>query len=190
VIAGDTCRAHSAHCLCPRWREQLFPSPHFRRRGFIDRIEEPSIRLQNRTKPTEREVVAVLAGRVAELRFEERFCGPPRSANGGYACGSIAELLGGEVEVTPRRPPPLDRPLRLRVADGAAMVHDGVNLVAEARPATVGLGVPGGISMAEAQAAADRYPLFQGIHFPPASPAAPTAPRGMGCGSSQDAVSR
>jgi hypothetical protein len=45
-------------------------------------------------------------GRLGELRLGERFCGPPASANGGYACGAIAELLSGEVEVTLRRPGP------------------------------------------------------------------------------------
>jgi hypothetical protein len=108
----------------------------------------------------------VVAAQVAELRLGERYCGPPATANGGYACGSIAGLLGGEVEVTLRRPPPLDRPLRLRVDDGGAVVHDGDELVAEARPATVGLAVPGTASPAEARAAAGRYPLFQGHPFP------------------------
>jgi len=84
----------------------------------------------------------VAVARVAGLSFGERFCGSPGSANGGYACGSIAELLGGGVEVTLRRPPPLGRPLRLRLRDGgAAAVHDGDELVAEARPAMVALGV-------------------------------------------------
>jgi hypothetical protein len=102
----------------------------------------------------------------AELRIGERFGGPPGSANGGYACGAIAELLGGEVEVTLRRPPPLGRPLRLRPRDGGAVVHDGEELVAEARPATVALGVPAVVSLAQAQRAAGGYPLFQGHPFP------------------------
>jgi hypothetical protein len=102
-----------------------------------------------------------------ELRIGERFGGPPGSANGGYACGAIAELLGGGVEVTLRRPPPLGRPLRLqRVGDGGAVVHDGDELVAQACPATVALDVPGTASPAEARAAAARYPLFQGHPFP------------------------
>jgi hypothetical protein len=108
----------------------------------------------------------VVLVRVAELRIAERFCGPPGSANGGYVCGSIAELLGGGVEVTLRRPPPLGRPLRLRDSDGGAVVHDGDNLVAEARPATVVLGVPGVASLAQARQAAERYPWFQGHPFP------------------------
>jgi hypothetical protein len=70
----------------------------------------------------------VLAARVAELRLGERFCGPPASANGGYACGAIAELLSGGAEVTLRRPPPLGRPLRVRVGGGDAVVHDGDEL--------------------------------------------------------------
>jgi hypothetical protein len=90
---------------------------------------------------------------MAELRLGERFCGPPASANGGYACGAIAELLGGGVEVTLRRPPPLGRPLRLRVGDAGTTVHDGDELVAEAHPA-------------KARAAAARSPLFQGHPFP------------------------
>jgi hypothetical protein len=108
----------------------------------------------------------VVAAQVAELRLGERFCGPPASANGGYACGAIAELLGDEVEVTLRRPLPLGRPLRLRVGDGGAVVLDGDELVADARPATGGLAVPGTASPAEARAAAGRYPLFQGHPFP------------------------
>jgi hypothetical protein len=108
----------------------------------------------------------VVAARVAELRLGERFCGPPATANGGYACGAIAEQLGGGVEVTLRRPPPLGRPLPVRVGDGGAVVLDGDELVAEAFPATVGLAVPATASLAEARAAPGRYPLFQGHPFP------------------------
>jgi hypothetical protein len=103
--------------------------------------------------------VAVVTTRAAELSFAERFCGPPGSANGGYACGSIAELLGCEVEVTLRRPPPLGRSLWLRVGDDHITVHDGDDLVAEARPTTVEVDVPGVASLAEAREAAKRYPL-------------------------------
>jgi hypothetical protein len=108
----------------------------------------------------------VVVAQLVELRLGERFCGPPASANGGYACGAIAELLGGGVEVTLRRPPPLGRPLRLRVGDDVAVVHDGDELVAEAHPATVALALPAPASPTEARAAAARSPLFQGHPFP------------------------
>jgi hypothetical protein len=121
----------------------------------------------------------VVMARVTEVTIAERFCGPPGSANGGYACGSIAGMLGGQgdMEVTLRRPPPLERPLRLRVVDAGATVHDGDHLVAEARPATVelgmggvaslvGLGMPRVALLAEAQAAVERYPLYHDHPFP------------------------
>ena len=53
--------------------------------------------------------------------------------------------------MTLRRPPPLDRPLRLRVGDGGAVVHLGDEFVAEAPPATVGLALPATASPTEAQ---------------------------------------
>ena len=121
---------------------------------------------------------------MSELSFAERFNGPPGSANGGYACGSIAELLGGEVEVTLRRPPLLGQRLRLRVSDsGGAVVHDGDDLIAEARPATVALGVPGGASLAEAQEAAERSPLYQNHAYPTCFTCGPDRAPATGCGS-------
>ena len=90
----------------------------------------------------------MVAARVGELRLGARFCGPPASAKGD-ACGAIAELLGDGVEVTLRRPPPLDRPLRLRVGDGA-LVHHGYELIDQAPPATVGLALPAIASPTEA----------------------------------------
>jgi hypothetical protein len=63
-----------------------------------------------------------------------RFNGPPGSANGGYACGTVAALLGpGPAEVVLRSPPPLDRPLSV-IRDGQSVaLRDGETLVAEGR---------------------------------------------------------
>jgi hypothetical protein len=72
------------------------------------------------------------------LLIEERFRGPDGSANGGYACGRIAALAGGPVEVTLRRPPPLGVPLE--VAGGR--VTDSGELVAEFEPADFELEPP------------------------------------------------
>jgi hypothetical protein len=79
----------------------------------------------------------VVVAQVAELRLGERFCGPPASANGGYACGAIAELLGGGVEVTLRRPPPLGRP---PTAAGSALLDAHGRVLAVAR--TVWVTIP------------------------------------------------
>jgi hypothetical protein len=41
-----------------------------------------------------------------------RFNGPPGSGNGGYTCGRLALFVNASgVEVTPRLPPPLERPM-------------------------------------------------------------------------------
>jgi len=47
--------------------------------------------------------------------IEKRFCGPPRSANGGYVCGLLAAHIDGDAEITLRAPPPLGQRLDLVV---------------------------------------------------------------------------
>jgi hypothetical protein len=61
--------------------------------------------------------------------------GPPGAANGGYACGLVAEAIGTSATVRLIAPSPLDTPLtRRRSADGAVrLLHDGI-AVAEGRP--------------------------------------------------------
>ncbi|RYE76195.1 MAG: hypothetical protein EOO74_08820 [Myxococcales bacterium] len=58
----------------------------------------------------------VQAGMVIdELLIPSRYCGPPRSANGGYTAGSLAHVLTGTGPITAtvrlQQPPPLDRTL-------------------------------------------------------------------------------
>jgi hypothetical protein len=43
--------------------------------------------------------------------IEKRFCGPPKSANGGYICGLLAAHIDGHAEITLLAPPPLDQRL-------------------------------------------------------------------------------
>jgi hypothetical protein len=45
------------------------------------------------------------------VAIEKRFCGPPKSANGGYACGLLAAYIGRSAEITLLAPPPLGEPL-------------------------------------------------------------------------------
>lgn len=45
--------------------------------------------------------------------IEKRFCGPARSANGGYVCGLLAAHIDGNAEITLLAPPPLDQRLDL-----------------------------------------------------------------------------
>jgi hypothetical protein len=70
----------------------------------------------------------------ASVIVPARFCGPPTSGNGGYTAGLLAaHLLGPEgVEVTLRRPPPLEHAMTVTVDGRRAELRDGDDLVAEA----------------------------------------------------------
>lgn len=99
-----------------------------------------------------------------ELTINSRFCGPPDSANGGYACGVVAAEIPGAAEITLRAPPPLDTPLDLVVhADACVTLHHGPTLLAEGKPTTFELELPTPVSLADAHDATTRY---SGITFP------------------------
>jgi hypothetical protein len=87
-----------------------------------------------------------------------RFNGPKGSGNGGYSAGLVAALLGGEAEVSLRRPVPLDTELQVaRDEDDAVRVLDGDALVAEGRAAKVDLEPPAPVSPDQARLATLRY---------------------------------
>jgi len=77
------------------------------------------------------------------LIVERRFNGPKLSGNGGYVAGLMAERFHrafateGAVEVTLRTPIPLERPLAVTRAGEALMLHDGEQLICEARAGRV-----------------------------------------------------
>ncbi|MGI9556924.1 MAG: hypothetical protein ACR2N5_03180 [Solirubrobacterales bacterium] len=100
--------------------------------------------------------------------IEPRFNGPPESGNGGYVCGTVANLLGpGPAEVALRVPPPLGRNLEARVSDGKASLHDGDTLVAEGRSLdSLDLEVPGTLEPEAAETASARFPWFEEHIFP------------------------
>ena len=88
---------------------------------------------------------------------ERRFCGPPTSGHGGYVAGLLAAHVGNPAEVTLRRPPPLERPLRVEAgADHTVELRDGDAVVAEGRRIDrFEIDVPDPIRWADAEAAAD-----------------------------------
>ena len=92
----------------------------------------------------------------ATIEIPHRFCGPPKSANGGYACGRIAAFIDGAAEVTLRSPPPLDRAMQVLADGDGVALYDGDKLVANAKPANVDIDIPASPSFAEAQAAEKR----------------------------------
>jgi hypothetical protein len=109
-----------------------------------------------------------------------RYCGPPDSGNGGYVAGLAAEALGGgPAEVTLRRPPPLDRPLRVERTGAGIALLDGDEPVAEARPTDRTFDVPGAVGADEAAAIASDFDLarYESVH---------PFPRCFACGPGRD----
>jgi hypothetical protein len=92
-----------------------------------------------------------------------RYCGPPASANGGITCGQLAGFVeAAVVEVTLRRPPPLD--VELRVADG--QLYDGEHLVASAVVGSVDIEPMPPVSLESAAAAEASYAGLVDHPFP------------------------
>src|SRR5262245_62169013 len=85
-----------------------------------------------------------------------RFCGPPNSANGGYACGVVANCVEGKaVEVTLKSPPPLDTPLTVERAQDLVLLRHGELLVAQGgNTDDTGFTIPERASVAEAEQSA------------------------------------
>ena len=88
------------------------------------------------------------------LTIPGHYNGPPGSANGGYTCGRVAQLVGSDVvEVSLRSPPPLDTALAVvRDGDGVEL-RDGDTVVAQGAPAELLLDVPDALPRDEVEAA-------------------------------------
>lgn len=88
------------------------------------------------------------------MRIAARYAGPPGSANGGVAAGMLAQTLGeAAVQVTLRRPPPLETDLRVE----AGSLYDGDALVAVAVPGQVDIEPPPAVEVSAAAATAASY---------------------------------
>ena len=78
---------------------------------------------------------------MTDLIVPARFNGPVRSGNGGFVAGSLAERVSTAttVEVTLRRPPPLEIPMTLSADAGVTTLGVGDEVVATARTVDIDL---------------------------------------------------
>ncbi|MEO6205786.1 MAG: hypothetical protein ABIO67_10435 [Mycobacteriales bacterium] len=108
------------------------------------------------------------------MRIASRFNGPPGSANGGITAGLLA-AHGSEpvVEVTLRRPPPLE--VDLDVVDGQ-LLRDG-EVIAEAVPGSVDVRPPPSVGLDRAAGAT--YEGLTAHPFPTCFVCGPEHPTGM-----------
>jgi hypothetical protein len=118
------------------------------------------------------------------LTVPARFNGPVRSGNGGFTAGAFAELVPGSdhafVEVTLRRPPPLDTEMQVTSYDGRSVLAEGDDVVAEARVVDLDL-VP--VDPVPPDVAADamlRYPGLVNHPFPTCFACGPDRDEGDG----------
>ena len=65
--------------------------------------------------------------------IEKRFCGPPRSAKGGYTCGLLAAHIDGDAEITLLAPPPLGQRLDLVPGEHGVELRKGQTTLATGR---------------------------------------------------------
>ena len=86
-----------------------------------------------------------------------RFNGPPGSANGGYACGTLGVLIGDTAEVTLRKPPRLDATMVVRRGNRGLSLWDGETVIADARGAELDIELPPLPSAEQIQAAEVRF---------------------------------
>jgi len=115
--------------------------------------------------------------RVDEITVARRFCGPPGSANGGYTAGLLASAYrldhtarlddtADAVEVTLRRPPPLDTAMAVRRTDDSASLFVDDLLVAQARAGELGAELVEAVSFGDARQAETAYAGLAGHPFP------------------------
>jgi hypothetical protein len=98
--------------------------------------------------------------------ISSRFNGPPTTGNGGYSCGVLAAQVGDCAEVTLRKPPPLDRALRVESDASGLRLLDGEVLVASARAAELELTIPEPPTYEQALAAQAAFVGYDVHHFP------------------------
>jgi hypothetical protein len=96
--------------------------------------------------------------------IEKRFCGPPKSANGGYVCGLLAAHIDGDAEITLLAPPPLDLPLDLVAGEHGVELRNQATTFATGRKVRIEVPEIPMVNCSEAQDAVRRSPYDQDRH--------------------------
>src|SRR5687767_12414008 len=103
------------------------------------------------------------------IDIPRRFAGPPTMGHGGYVAGLFATRTKGAVQVTLRRPAPLDTPLDLvELDDGQLELRNGEDTVVESAPTTLTIDPPRPPSVEDARATEPDSPALynggRGVH--------------------------
>ena len=121
---------------------------------------------------------------MTQLVVPARFNGPARSGNGGFVAGSLADVVPDSgrrtVEVTLRRPPPLDTALGVTTEDGVTTLGDDAGPVATARVVEESLDAVDEVPPDVAADAMLRYPGLGHHPFPTCFACGPERAEGDG----------
>lgn len=103
-----------------------------------------------------------------QIQVPNRFAGPPAMGHGGYVAGLLASRTEGPVQVTLRRPIPLEVDLELVEGPaGRLELRRGEDLLVESEPTALALDVPPAPPMEAARAAEVASPSHlepNGVH--------------------------
>ena len=108
-----------------------------------------------------------------EIEIARHYAGPPTMGHGGYVAGLFASRTKGAVQVTLRRPTPLDTTLQLvevgddESAEPSWQLRTGDDVIADSVPSTLDIDVPRPPAIAAARAAEKESPSFyegRGVH--------------------------
>ncbi|HEU0200573.1 MAG TPA: hypothetical protein VFR86_09060, partial [Burkholderiaceae bacterium] len=98
--------------------------------------------------------------------ISSRFCGPPRSGNGGYVCGRVARHVAGPAVVRLKAPPPLEKPLQIDVSADLVQLRDESAVIAEGRSTQLEMAPPAPPLFEVAAEASGSYLGFARHPFP------------------------
>jgi len=96
--------------------------------------------------------------------INKRFCGPPKSANGGYVCGLFAAHINGDAEVTLLAPPPIDQPLDIVAREQTVELRKEETTLAIGRGICIDVPRVPLVTFREAQDAVRRSPYDESRH--------------------------
>ena len=101
-----------------------------------------------------------------DVRVPNRFNGPPGSGNGGWSVALLGKHVGAEVEVTLKRPIPLDLDIQVVASGDSATLVDHELEIASAQSAKLDLDIPEAMTFAEAAKARANFTGYKVHPFP------------------------
>jgi hypothetical protein len=101
---------------------------------------------------------------MTSIVIEKRFCGPPKSANGGYVSGLVAAHIDGDAEITLLAPPPLDQPLEIVAGEHGVELRTAETTLAKGRRARIDVPEIPMVDFREAQDLVGRSPYDASRH--------------------------